>query len=57
LRGNGPLTKSLPDAGDYIAFGVYVIAVYFGAVSIRKTRHAVPAGLIAVWTVRLLFQG
>jgi spore maturation protein B len=25
----------------------YVIAVYFGAVNIRKTRHAVPAGLIA----------
>ena len=43
----------------------YVIAVYFGAISIRKTRHAVPAGLIAdgaamliaVWTVRLLFHG
>ena len=43
----------------------YVIAVYFGAVGIRKTRHAVPAGLIAdaaamliaVWTVRLLFHG
>lgn len=41
----------------------YVIAVYFGAVSIRKTRHAVPVGLIAdlsamliaVWMVRLLF--
>ena len=41
----------------------YVIAVYFGAVNIRKTRHAVPAGLIAdvaamliaVWTVRLMF--
>jgi spore maturation protein B len=41
----------------------YVIAVYFGAVNIRKTRHAVPVGLIAdgtamlaaVWTVRLLF--
>ena len=41
----------------------YVIAVYFGAVNIKKTRHAVPAGLtadiaamlIAVWTVRLLF--
>jgi spore maturation protein B len=41
----------------------YVIAVYFGAVSIKKTRHAVPAGLtadvaamiFAVWTVRLLF--
>ncbi len=25
----------------------YVIAVYFGAASIRRTRHAVPAGLIA----------
>ena len=25
----------------------YVIAVYFGAVNIRKTRHAVPAGLVA----------
>lgn len=25
----------------------YVIAVYFGAVGIRRTRHAVPAGLLA----------
>ncbi len=25
----------------------YVIAVYFGAVNIRRTRHAIPAGLIA----------
>jgi spore maturation protein B len=41
----------------------YVIAVYFGAVNIKKSRHALPAGLtadfaamiIAVWTVRLLF--
>jgi spore maturation protein B len=41
----------------------YVIAVYFGAINIRKTRHAIAAGLtadfaamlIAVWTVRLLF--
>ena len=41
----------------------YVIAVYFGAVSIKKTRHAVAAGLtadisamlIAVWLVRLLY--
>lgn len=41
----------------------YVIAVYFGAVNIKKTRHAVPAGLIAdfsamifaVYIVRLLF--
>jgi spore maturation protein B len=41
----------------------YVIAVYFGAVNIRKTRHAIAAGLtadlaamlVAVWVVRLLF--
>jgi spore maturation protein B len=41
----------------------YVIAVYFGAVNIKKTRHAVPVGLIAdgaamiiaVWVVRLLY--
>lgn len=41
----------------------YVIAVYFGAVQVKKTRHAIPAGLtadfaamlIAVWVVRLLF--
>lgn len=25
----------------------YVLAVYFGSVNVRKTRHAVPAGLIA----------
>jgi spore maturation protein B len=25
----------------------YVVAVYFGAVGVRRTRHAVPAGLIA----------
>jgi spore maturation protein B len=25
----------------------YVIAVYFGAVNVRRTRHAVPAGLFA----------
>jgi spore maturation protein B len=41
----------------------YVIAVYFGAINIKKTRHAVPVGLtadisamlFAVWSVRLLF--
>ena len=41
----------------------YVIAVYFGAINIKKTRHALAAGLtadiaamlIAVWTVLLLF--
>jgi spore maturation protein SpmB len=25
----------------------YIIALYFGSVGIRKTRHAVPAGLLA----------
>ncbi len=42
----------------------YVLAVYFGSVSIRNTRHAVPVGLIAdaagmlaaVWIVNLLFS-
>ena len=41
----------------------YVLAVYFGAVSIKNTRHAVPVGLIAdvvgmlaaVWIVNLIF--
>jgi spore maturation protein B len=41
----------------------YVIAVYFGAINVRRTRHALPAGLIsdfaaallAVYVVRLLF--
>jgi len=42
----------------------YVLAVYFGSVGIRKTRHAVPVGLIAdiagmlaaVWIVNILFH-
>jgi spore maturation protein B len=25
----------------------YVVAVYFGSVAIQRTRHAIPAGLIA----------
>lgn len=41
----------------------YVIAVYFGAVNVKKTRHAVPAGLtadvaamiMAVYVVQLIF--
>lgn len=41
----------------------YVLAVYFGAVSIKKTRHAVPAGLLAdlaglltsVWVCNIVF--
>jgi len=42
----------------------YVLAVYFGAVGVRNTRHAVPTGLIAdvvgmlaaVWVVRLILS-
>jgi spore maturation protein B len=41
----------------------YVLAVYFGSVNIRNTRHALPAGLIAdassillsCWIIRLFF--
>ncbi len=41
----------------------YVLAVYFGSVSVTKTRHAVPAGIVAdivsivasVWIVNLVF--
>lgn len=41
----------------------YVIAVYFGSVGIKRTRHAIPAGLLAdlagiiasVWICRYLF--
>ena len=32
----------------------YVIAVYFGAVGIKKTRHAIPAGLLADFAAVLL---
>jgi spore maturation protein B len=42
----------------------YVLAVYFGTVAIKNTRHAVPTGIIAdlagmlaaVWIVNLLFR-
>jgi spore maturation protein B len=41
----------------------YVLAVYFGSVNIRKTRHALPAGIIAdlssillsCWVIRWFF--
>ncbi len=32
----------------------YVLAVYFGAVNVRKTRHAVPAGLLADFSAMVL---
>ncbi len=41
----------------------YVVAVYFGAVGVKRTRHAIPAGLLAdaagimaaIWICRWLF--
>ena len=43
----------------------YTVAVYFGAVGVKKSRYAIPAALIAdvtgflvaSWSVRLLFRG
>jgi len=43
----------------------YVVAVYFGAVGIKKTRHAVPVGLIAdaagllaaLYICKIVFEG
>ncbi len=32
----------------------YVLAVYFGSIQVRKTRHAVPAGLIADFSAMLI---
>jgi spore maturation protein B len=42
----------------------YVLAVYFGAVGVKNTRHAVPVGLLAdlagmlaaVWIVNIMFR-
>jgi len=42
----------------------YVLAVYFGSVGITRTRHAVPAGIIAdiagilmsIWLVNIIFK-
>jgi len=40
----GRLTCIMQGAADTT---FYIIAVYFGAVGVKKTRHAIPAGLIA----------
>jgi spore maturation protein SpmA len=41
----GILTDLIKNVGPETTF--YVIAVYFGSVGIRKTRHAIPAGIVA----------
>ena len=37
----------MPSAQERRPWTFYVLAVYFGAVGVKKTRHAVPAALIA----------
>lgn len=60
---DGLLTRMVATMFGSTETTFYVIAVYFGAVGIKRVRHALPAGLIAdaaamviaVWVVRLLF--
>lgn len=56
----GRLVSTMMGSGETT---FYVLAVYFGSVSVSKTRHAVPAGLVAdlvsvlasVWLVNLIW--
>ena len=56
----GRLVSTMMGSGETT---FYVLAVYFGSVSVSRTRHAVPAGIVAdltsilasVWLVRMLF--
>lgn len=45
--GNSFIAKSAATLMGSTETTFYVIAVYFGAVSIQRTRHAIPAGLLA----------
>lgn len=45
--GNSFLSKTAATLMGSTETTFYVIAVYFGAVNIRRTRHAIPAGLLA----------
>ena len=45
--GNAWISKTAATMMGSTETTFYVIAVYFGAVSIRKTRHAIAAGLLA----------
>jgi spore maturation protein SpmA/spore maturation protein SpmB len=50
IKNNGPDSLLALTAGTLYGCSettFYVIAVYFGSVGIRKTRHAIPAGLVA----------
>ncbi len=45
--GNSLIAKTAATINGSTETTFYVIAVYFGAVSIQRTRHAIPAGLLA----------
>ena len=45
--GNSLISKTAATMMGSTETTFYVIAVYFGAVNIRRTRHAIPAGLLA----------
>lgn len=45
--GNSLIAKTAATMMGSTETTFYVIAVYFGVVGIRKTRHAIPAGLLA----------
>lgn len=45
--GNSYLAKTAATMMGSTETTFYVIAVYFGAVNIKRTRHAIPAGLLA----------
>lgn len=45
--GNSFISKTAATMMGSTETTFYVIAIYFGAVNIRRTRHAIPAGLIA----------
>ena len=62
--GNSLISKTAATMMGSTETTFYVIAVYFGAVGIKRTRHAIPAGLLAdlagiiasVWICRYLFS-
>ena len=45
--GNSLIAKTAATMMGSTETTFYVIAVYFGAINIRRTRHAIPAGLLA----------
>lgn len=61
---DSPLTKTAATIYGSTETTFYVLAVYFGAVNIRKVRHALAAGIIAdissillsCWIIKLFFH-